>query len=60
MTDTLPNCEVIRCHRCSQEYQFRYSNGEAHRLEQWIPKAQRVVNESHPRGHPEESLAVPW
>ena len=57
--DGLPLRERLRCERCGQTYQFRYSNGESNRLKEWLPKAQAVVDRSHADGHRAVSLPVP-
>jgi len=59
-TDNLPLCQVVRCDRCNQTYQFRYSDGESNRLKEWLPKAQAVVSESHADGHSAASLPISW
>ena len=58
IVDNLTDHTLITCAHGDANYEFRYSDGESDRLEQWLPRAQAAVNSSHPR-HP-DSLSVPW
>ena len=60
IADNLPHHEKIKCAHCDQTYQFRYSNGESHRLKEWLPRAQAAVNKSHTDEHSAASLLVSW
>ena len=54
----LLNCELMKCGLCDQTYEFRYSDGEVTALSEWIPKAQRVVNDNHAGAHLAASLEI--
>jgi hypothetical protein len=51
--------EKIVCDQCTQDYELHYSEGEEHRIKEWLPKAKAAVNKSHSNNHP-DSLAVPY
>jgi hypothetical protein len=51
--------DKVSCDRCAQSYEFHYSPSEEHRVKEWLPKAQVVVNKSHSHSHP-DSLTVPY
>ena len=51
--------DKILCDRCGQSYEFHYSPGEEHRVNEWPPKAKAAVNSSHANDHP-DSVAVPY
>jgi hypothetical protein len=56
----LLNCELIKCGLCDKTYEFRYSDGEVSRLKEWLPKAEKLVNDSHANGHLADTLPVFW
>jgi hypothetical protein len=56
----LLNCKMIKCGLCEHTYEFRYSDGEVTRLSEWLPKAQRAVNDCHTDAHSVASLQVSW
>jgi hypothetical protein len=45
--------DKVLCDLCYQSYELHYSNGEEHRLKDWLAKAQQAVNNSHANNHPD-------
>lgn len=58
LTDNLPSHKSLVCGQCPQRYAFRYSDGESNRLNEWLPKAQAVVDSSHAGNHAADCLSV--
>jgi len=57
--DALPNHNLIRCPRCTQEYRLDSSDSEWNKLHGWIGLAETAIRASHP-AHTSDSLELIW
>jgi hypothetical protein len=58
--DTLTNELTVQCPLCNQGYRLGYSDGEWHRVKDWLTIAERAIREDHKRKHQAASLALEW
>jgi hypothetical protein len=60
ISDTLPNEQTVACPSCEQRFRLGYSDGEWHRLKDWIAIAEQAVREDHKTKHEVTSLGLAW
>lgn len=51
ITDTLLNEQTVKCSFCEQTFRLGYSDGEWHRLKDWVAIAEHALREDHKNKH---------
>ena len=57
VSDTLTNGLTVRCPRCEQAYWLGYSEGEWHRVKDWLKLAETAIRKDHDLRH--EAATIP-
>lgn len=60
ISDTLLNEQTVQCPLCRQTFRFGYSDGEWHRLKDWLAIAERALRQDHQTKHEVGSLGLEW
>jgi hypothetical protein len=60
LSDSLANEQTVKCPVCGTAYQLRYSDDEWHRLNRWLPLAERAIRRDHKRKQQAASVALEW
>jgi hypothetical protein len=58
ISGTLTNEQTIHCPICQNSYRFGYSDGEWHRVKDWLVQADRAIREDHKSNHELTSLTL--
>jgi hypothetical protein len=59
-SDTLPNERIVTCPKCEQTYRLGYSDGEWHRVKDWLKIAETNLRRDHDARHELTALALEW
>jgi hypothetical protein len=60
ISDTLLNEQIVKCPLCEQTFRVWYSDGEWHRLKDWIAIAEQSIRQDHRNKHERASLDLVW
>jgi hypothetical protein len=60
VSGSLTNEQTVKCPVCGAAYQLRYSDDEWHRLNRWLPLAERAIRQDHTGKHQATSLSLEW
>ncbi len=60
ISDNLLNEQTVKCPSCEQSFRLGYSDGEWHRLKDWIAIAEHALRQDHRIGHEVAVVALEW
>lgn len=60
ISDTLLNEQIVQCPRCEQKYRLGYSEGEWHRVKDWLKLVQSAIRKDHNLGHEAATIPLEW
>ena len=60
ISDTLLNEQIVSCPRCEQKYRLGYSEGEWHRVKDWLKLAESAIRKDHDLRHEAVSIPLAW
>jgi hypothetical protein len=60
VSDTLTNEQTVRCPRCDETYRLGYSDGEWHRVKDWLKLAETAIRKDHDLRHEAATIPLEW
>jgi hypothetical protein len=60
ISDTLLNEQTVRSPLCDQRFRLGYSDGEWHRVKDWLAIAEHAMRRDHKRKHEVAAIGLVW
>jgi len=60
LSDTLTNEQTAKCPRCVRTYRLGYSDGEWHRVKDWLQLAEKAIRKDHSLRHEAVTIPLEW
>jgi hypothetical protein len=60
ISDMLTNEETVKCPRCEQTYRLGHSDGEWHRVKDWLKLAETAIRKDHDLRHEAATIPLEW
>ena len=60
ISDTLLYAQIVRCPRCERKYRLGYSEGEWHRVKDWLKLAVSAMLKDHNARHEAATITLEW
>ncbi len=58
--DGLTNSQTVACPGCGQSYRLAYSDGEWHRVKDWLKIAEAALRRDHKARHEAVAILLEW